>query len=490
MRYKSISNNWININNLENLPDDTIEIDCTNSYLTSLPFWDNLTKVEIIYCSGNHLTYLPNWKSLINLKKIICFDNKLSSLPEWETLINLEFINCSRNELVTLPDWKLLINLKIIICNENELVTLPNWESLINLNEINCNKNYLSSLPDWNNLYNLEKIGCTDNNLTGLPDWNSLINLKSINCSHNILTSLLEWKSLINLKSIDCSHNNLMNLPEWTTLINLTFIQCMNNNLISLPEWTTLTNLQSIYCSDNNLTVLPNWNNLISLQRLDCHINNIISFPASFGNLNNLIDINYYDNPIEYIPPNIIRRLNRQQNGQNIYNDGQNVHNHNIQESLKKNIINLLQKNPMIDLDECMNEIKEEILVNEIIIEYLKDDTIHTILNVTFADVLLQVWSRIRNHEYKDEIIKILNIEMLDSECKCFTGRLTRLVNCLVGFEEDIIMEIDENEQMSNISKLLYNKYDNKEDYQRELRKEFLERGYSEEDIEKWSNLE
>ena len=56
---------------------------------------------------------------------------------------------------------------------------------------------------------------------------------------------------------------------------------------------------------------------------------------------------------------------------------------------------------------------------------------------------------------------------MLDSECKCFTERLTRLVNCLVGFEEDIIMEIDENEQMSNISKLLYNKYDNKEDYQR-----------------------
>jgi len=43
---------------------------------------------------------------------------------------------------------------------------------------------------------------------------------------------------------------------------------------------------------------------------------------------------------------------------------------------------------------------------------------------------------------------------------------------------------------MSNISKLLYNKYDNKEDYQRELRKEFLVRGYSEEDIEKWSNLE
>jgi hypothetical protein len=44
---------------------------------------------------------------------------------------------------------------------------------------------------------------------------------------------------------------------------------------------------------------------------------------------------------------------------------------------------------------------------------------------------------------------------------------------------------------MSNISKILYDKYSNNiEDYQRELRKEFEERGYSEEYIQLWSNIE
>jgi hypothetical protein len=117
------------------------------------------------------------------------------------------------------------------------------------------------------------------------------------------------------------------------------------------------------------------------------------------------------------------------------------------------------------------------------------DESIHTVLNVTFSDILLAVWSRIREHINKQEIIKILNIEMLDSECKCFTGRLTRLVNCLCGFEEDIVHEIDSSEQMSNISKQLYSKYDNIEDYYKELRKEFLEHGYTEEDIKKWSDI-
>ena len=121
--------------------------------------------------------------------------------------------------------------------------------------------------------------------------------------------------------------------------------------------------------------------------------------------------------------------------------------------------------------------------------EYIKDDSVHTVLNVSFKDILISVWNKIRIHEHKLEIIKILNIEMLDSECKCFTGRLTRLVNCLNVFDENIKMEISGAEQMSAISKLLYEKYPEEEDYKRELRKEFLERGYTEEDIIKWTSV-
>ena len=49
------------------------------------------------------------------------------------------------------------------------------------------------------------------------------------------------------------------------------------------------------------------------------------------------------------------------------------------------------------------------------------------------------------------EIKKILNIEMLDSECKCFTGRITRLVNCLNGLSDLVKINISDNQQIENI---------------------------------------
>ena len=41
--------------------------------------------------------------------------------------------------------------------------------------------------------------------------------------------------------------------------------------------------------------------------------------------------------------------------------------------------------------------------------------------------------------ENKNELIERLNQEMQDAECMCFTGRLSRLINVLVGYYSDII---------------------------------------------------
>jgi hypothetical protein len=40
---------------------------------------------------------------------------------------------------------------------------------------------------------------------------------------------------------------------------------------------------------------------------------------------------------------------------------------------------------------------------------------------------------------------------MQDAECKCFTGRMSRLVNCLNGFDDRIKIHISDNEQIGNI---------------------------------------
>jgi hypothetical protein len=55
---------------------------------------------------------------------------------------------------------------------------------------------------------------------------------------------------------------------------------------------------------------------------------------------------------------------------------------------------------------------------------------------------------------------------MNDSICKCFTGRISRLINCLNGFDELVSIKIADNKQIAQVINItmnqlkLENKYD------------------------------
>ena len=93
--------------------------------------------------------------------------------------------------------------------------------------------------------------------------------------------------------------------------------------------------------------------------------------------------------------------------------------------------------------------------------------------------------NRILIHQEKEEILKILEEEIKDTICQCFTGRLTRLLNVLNGFYPDIQIQIGSNEQITNVILMLKEKYEGDE-LKEKVRMEFKERGYEEEVIEEW----
>ena len=107
---------------------------------------------------------------------------------------------------------------------------------------------------------------------------------------------------------------------------------------------------------------------------------------------------------------------------------------------------------------------------------------------------MVAVWNKIEKNDNKNEILNILNNEMKESLCKCFTGRLSRLINCLNGFDEDVEIKINDNEQIGNIillikEELLSKSETNEIDVNkwRELtRKELEEREYDSDVINKW----
>jgi len=121
-----------------------------------------------------------------------------------------------------------------------------------------------------------------------------------------------------------------------------------------------------------------------------------------------------------------------------IYDDNQNIHNYNIQNSFRTSLNNILKDKQLLDLQT----IKQQILENNVLLEQTKKEILnycdnsmeHTSLLITYSDLLIYVWSRITFSDNKDEILQVLNQEINDGLCMCFTGRLTRLLNTLVGF--------------------------------------------------------
>jgi len=206
-----------------------------------------------------------------------------------------------------------------------------------------------------------------------------------------------------------------------------------------------------------------------------------------------LQEIYYSGNPIEYIAPNIQRLLNRSNQQQNVYTDSQNVHNHHIQESIRNSIRQVMAIQPTITnlSDFIIQDEDLSGLTKSLLLDYMTDETIHSTLDISFSELLLNVMSLIESNEHRKEIKTILNQEMNDAQCKCYTGRMSRLVNCLNGYTNCVQIQISDAEQIGYVIQLVRQELETSNEYSVEkhkelVRTELFDRHYSESVINEW----
>ena len=490
-----------------------VKIDCSNNQLTSLPTM-NFPNLQEFNCSINQLTSLPTM-NFPNLQEFNCSYNPLTSLPVMN-FPNLQKFNCINNQLTSLPIMN-FPNLQEFSCSYNQLTSLPTM-NLPNLQEFNCFANQLTSLPTMN-FPNLQKFSCSYNQLTSLPTMN-LPNLQNFNCSANKLTSLpimnfpnlqefscsfnqltsLPIMNLHNLQKFNCSANKLTSLPVMN-FPNLQILNCNHNQLTSLPVMN-FPNLQILNCNHNQLTSLPVMN-FPNLHEFNCSYNRLTTLPICILNFRHLQKFMYQNNAIE-MSLQIARFLDRINNlsinRPNIYTDKQNVHNSTIQLCVRDSINNITTRTDLKKYDIVLLHtlIIENTILTEtsksLLFEYVADTTVHSLLLLTFSEVLWFIIQTILTDfqiEEQQEIFKVLNQEIKDADCKCFTGRMNRVINCLNGFSPLVNINIKDGEQIGNIIMLVKNKLEltgtyTVEQHKLEVEKELLERNYDIDTIKKW----
>ena len=421
-----------------------------------------IDKIEInvisIDYSNNKITRIENLND--SLLELLLNNNKIRKI---ENLNNeLEILKLSNNKINKIKN--LTNNIKILSLSHNNISTIEN---------IN---NRLEELYLDNN--SIDKI----NNLTN--------NLKILNLSYNRINTIENLSE--NLLKINLSHNlisKINNIPNNLTYLNLGY------NFINKIENLTI-NITHLNIAHNNINKIE-YNSLPpNLVHLDISHNRINELSIYLLELKYLKVFKYNSNPIIKISLPVqrwINTLNRIESNK-IYSDKENVHSHNIQETFRASLYNIINntKYELLDFKELKKKINNcEILNNnakKLINIYCNDKTYHCIYFVTFADLLNYIWVRIINSEHKDELLNILNDEINSSEGLCFMGRMVRLINTLVGFYSDIEIQISDSEQISNIILSIKNNniLDDNYNIKVKVKEELINRNYDLDIINEW----
>lgn len=149
-----------------------------------------------------------------------------------------------------------------------------------------------------------------------------------------------------------------------------------------------------------------------------------------------------------------------------VYDDGQNVHNSSINEGVKEIIRELCKEHSSSIQPSCrtsnLSEVSKRLVVllreKSLVIRQKITGTVDRIMidtskfecDVTLCDILIMVWMKIKSSADKEELEKRLVEEMEEMNGMCATGHLSRLVNVLSGFFDNMSVRISFKDQIKN----------------------------------------
>ena len=159
------------------------------------------------------------------------------------------------------------------------------------------------------------------------------------------------------------------------------------------------------------------------------------------------------------IAKNIIIELGKNGNNvvRNIYENAQNAHNKDVEQSAIESLEKLYTKrvitNEKLDFEDLANELISQGFSKTTINRISLDNATYSKLSITLRSALLLVYSYIKESTYKDILLERLKEELYESEGICSTGILERIVNTLTGFDDELGLRISfEDQILGNLS--------------------------------------
>lgn len=148
----------------------------------------------------------------------------------------------------------------------------------------------------------------------------------------------------------------------------------------------------------------------------------------------------------------------------NIFKNSQNVHNQAVEESVEKMIEFISTFIPrtvsLYTFEKAKDELTELIklepdddkrtILENAMIRITIDRAIYGRFNLSLANIIAKMWTYIQDSSYREELQKRLLEELIDSNNKCSSGYVSRILNSLSGFG-DISLQISFEDQIISV---------------------------------------
>lgn len=421
--YANVSNiNYNNLNIRHNVKDnDYHNIKSNDFYINNdYDIKSNNSYTNNNYNIKNNESYIKN-----NINDINNSINNTVNNPKELTSIPNE-LHSLRDQTINIMTGKYKLNKEAVsFLTEHINNFINNLQYYKTINQINTEYN-----PIWSHdiLLEASRILLKYNNL----DYNIKILIAQyiINKtkSGNELTQMYNW--IITLaRNTNIAYNIRAEAADMLLLSNNTkYIKIANNILQELREEQDPLELPTL--NTRNIRNIPHYpvnNNLHTLHTLHAlHTENI---PLGI-------------NREEFIQQaNLLNRYerNKPKINRSVYEDGQNVHNTEINNSVLESARNLvLNYKPSLNInfdDKLLDNIDHNIKARiNSSLHRINSDSSTFKYNLSLYSVFQGLLGYIEQHQHKEELYKRLLEELTDMQSTCATGHLSRMMNVIQGF--------------------------------------------------------
>jgi Leucine-rich repeat (LRR) protein len=442
--------------------------------------------MSIWYQTDDHKIHQIDYDELI--EKIDLTDRKIQKIIKINGLTNLQKLNLSKNQITHINGLERLSALQHLNLSLNQITNIGGLELLTALQYLDLSNNQITHIRGLERLTALQHLDLSNNQITHIRGLERLTALQHLDLSFNQITRIEGMDCLIALQRLWLSKNQITRIEGIEQLTVLRQLGLSYNQITHIRGLEQLTALQYLDLTDNQITRIEGLEKLTAIRQLYLDYNPIKEVPITIMLLKNLSCLSV---DIEYDP--IIQRFltrNQIKSNRKVYDDRQNVHDSQINRSISQSLYRLMEQKIELSEEKAIGEILDDQIltkrVKEQIVAYVRITDVHSSVNVTFSEALRAVWQIIRTHRESEEIKRILNQEIDDSYCKCFTGRLSRLVNCLNGFDERVSVRISDQQDIANIIISIRQKTDNLLEQQQMIQHEMTDRGYDLQTVREW----